>query len=102
MRITRLPQSLIRREHGMVKDHVVLLDEDTGQPFAWRVNATFAGYLAGKMASLVGSPGALERLEARLGEETLLPEASVLLRDMIRTARRKGSLGERSPRAATQ
>jgi hypothetical protein len=89
MRITRLPTSLVRREHGMVKDHVVLLDEDTRRPLAWRVNASFAGYLAGKMARLVDSPTAVGRLEARLDDPKLLPEARVLLRDMARTARRR-------------
>ena len=89
MRITRLPRSLVRREHGMVKDHVVLLDEDTRRPLAWRVNASFAGYLAGMMARLVHSPGAVRRLEARLTDERLLPEARILLRDMARTARRQ-------------
>jgi hypothetical protein len=89
MRITRLPKSLVRREHGIVKDHVVLLDEDTRRPLAWRVNAAFAGYLAGKMATLVDSPEALGRLETRLADERLLPEARVILRDMVRTARRR-------------
>ena len=89
MRITRLPTSLVRREHGMVKDHVVLLDEDTRRPLAWRVNASFAGYLAGKMSCLVDSPDATGRLEAQLDDARLLPEARVLLRDMVRTARRR-------------
>jgi hypothetical protein len=89
MRITRLPTSLVRREHGMVKDHVVLLDEDTRRPLAWRVNASFAGYLAGKMARLVDSPDAVGRLEAYLEDPRLLPEARLLLRDMARTARRR-------------
>ena len=100
MRITRLPRSLVRREHGMVKDHVVLLDEDTRRPLAWRVNASFAGYLAGMMARLVHSPGAVRRLEARLTDERLLPEARTLLRDMARTARRQQAVrtGRRSTR----
>jgi hypothetical protein len=89
MRITRLPQPLVRREHGMVKDHVVLLNEDTRHPLAWRVNGTFAGYLAGKMAALMESPAAVRRLEARLAGERLLPEARLLLDDMVRTARRR-------------
>ncbi|MBI3970982.1 MAG: hypothetical protein HY332_06805 [Chloroflexi bacterium] len=89
MRISRLPHSLVRREHGMVKDHVILLDEDREVPLAWRVNATFAGYLAGKMASLVQSPEAVAALEQRLAAETLTYEAQVLFRDMVRTARRR-------------
>jgi hypothetical protein len=89
MRITRLPKSLVRHEHGIVKDHVVLLDEDTRRPLAWRVNASFAGYLAGKMAALVDSPEALSRLEARLAGGQLQPEARVILHDMARTARQK-------------
>lgn len=89
MRITRLPRSLVRREHGMVKDYVVLLEEDTPQPLAWRVNARFAGYLAGQMAALVGSSTAVRCLESRLADERLLPEARVLLGDMARTARRR-------------
>lgn len=89
MRITRLPSTLIRREHGMVKDHVVLIDEDKTQPLAWRVNATFAGYLAGQMAALVASPEAVGLLEGRLTKEVLTPEAQVLFKDMVRTARRR-------------
>ncbi|HEX2325830.1 MAG TPA: hypothetical protein VHQ00_10575 [Chloroflexota bacterium] len=89
MRITRLPKSLVRREHGIVKDHVVLLDEDTRRPLAWRVNASFAVYLAGKMATLVDSPESLERLESRLAGGRLLPDARVILQDMARTARRQ-------------
>ena len=89
MRITRLPRSLVRREHGMVKDHVVLLNEDSVSPLAWRVNASFAGYLAGKMATLIDSPEAVSDLEARLGDADLMPEARQLFRDMVRTARRR-------------
>ena len=89
MNIARLPKPLVRREHGMLKDHVVLLDEDGPQPLAWRVNGSFAGYLAGKMAALVTSPEAVARLEARLQDESLTPEARVLLHDMVRTARRR-------------
>ena len=89
MRITRLPRSLVRREHGMVKDHVVLLNEDSATPLAWRVNASFAGYLAGKMATLVSDPVALCDLEHRLSGCELMPEARALFRDMVRTARRR-------------
>lgn len=89
MRITRLPKSLVRREHGMVKDHVVLLNEDTANPLAWRINASFAGYLAGKMASLMDDPRAVRELERRLETDTLMPEAQALFRDMIRTAKRR-------------
>lgn len=91
MRITRLPASLVRREHGMVKDHVVLLDEDRAQPLAWRVNAAFAGYLAGQMASLLDEPAAVDLLERRLQSEELMPEARALFADMVRTARRRHS-----------
>ncbi|MGH2352296.1 MAG: hypothetical protein ACRDJN_11870 [Chloroflexota bacterium] len=69
-----------------------MLDEDTGRPLAWRVNASFAGYLAGKMASLVESPEAVRRVEERLAEDTLLSEARTLLGDMVRTARRRQSV----------
>lgn len=89
MRITRLPASLIRREHGMVKDYVVMLDEDKAHPLAWRVNATFAGYLAGQMAALVESPVSVRLLEHRLEHDALTAEARILFRDMVRTARRK-------------
>jgi hypothetical protein len=89
MRISRLPASLIRREHGMVKDFVVMLDEDLVNPLAWRVNATFAGYLAGQMAALVESPVAVSLLEERIKQDALTPEARVLFKDMVRTARRK-------------
>ncbi|HEX2034493.1 MAG TPA: hypothetical protein VHS99_09940 [Chloroflexota bacterium] len=95
MRITRLPKPLVRREHGMVKDHVILLDEDTRHPLAWRVNASFAGYLAGMMANLLESPEAVRRLEQRLADDCLLPEAQALLHDMARTARRRQQ--EQSP-----
>jgi hypothetical protein len=89
MNIVRLPRPLVRREHGMLKDFVVLLDEDGPRPLAWRVNGTFAGYLAGKMAALVNSPEAVTRLEARLRDESLMPETRLLCRDMARTARRR-------------
>jgi hypothetical protein len=89
MHIVRLPKSLVRREHGMVKDHVVLLNEDSPTPLAWRVNGSFAGYLAGKMAALVASPEAVSRLEARMGRGELLPETRILVGDMVRTARRR-------------
>ena len=89
MRITRLPASLVRREHGLLKDHVVLLDEDRPQPLAWRVHATFAGYLAGQMAALVESPDAVSRLERRAQSPALTPEARTLFQDMVRTARRR-------------
>lgn len=89
MRITRLPRSLVRREHGMVKDHVVLLNEDSASLLAWRVNASFAGYLAGKMAALVNSPEAVRDLERRLADSDLMPEARALFGDMVRTARRR-------------
>ena len=89
MQISRLPQPLARREHGMLKDHVVVMYEDGPQPLAWRVNAAFAGYLAGMMAELAGSPQAVEGLERRLQSDTLMPETRVLFQDMVRTARRR-------------
>jgi hypothetical protein len=89
MNIVRLPKSLVRREHGMVKDHVVLLDEDGASPLAWRVSGSFAGYLAGKMAALVESPEAVARLETRIGQGELMPETRILFDDMVRTARRR-------------
>ncbi|HEV2125755.1 MAG TPA: hypothetical protein VGW38_23620 [Chloroflexota bacterium] len=89
MQITRLPISLVRREHGMTKDHVVVLNEDGTQPMAWRVNASFAGYLAGMMAELIGSPEAVAHLERRIEEEVLMPESRILFRDMVRTARQR-------------
>ncbi len=89
MRIARLPNALVRREHGMVKDHVVLIDEDRPRPLAWRVTASFAGYLAGQMAALVESPEAVRLLEARLLSGTLTPEAQALFADMVRTAKRR-------------
>ena len=89
MNIVRLPKSLVRREHGMVKDHVVLLDEEGAAPLAWRVNGSFAGYLAGKMAALVESPEAVARLEARIDQGELMPETRILFGDMVRTARRR-------------
>jgi hypothetical protein len=89
MHIARLPKPLVRREHGMLKDHVVLLDEEGPEPLAWRVSANFAGYLAGMMAALVVSPAAVARLEARLQNEALMPESRALFQDMVRTARRR-------------
>jgi len=73
----------------MVKDHVVLLNEDSATPLAWRVNASFAGYLAGKMATLVSDPEAVHDLERRLDGCDLMQEARALFRDMVRTARRR-------------
>ncbi|HEU5318968.1 MAG TPA: hypothetical protein VFX49_22855 [Chloroflexota bacterium] len=92
MQISRLPQPLVKHEHGMLKDHVVVINEDGVQPLAWRVNASFAGFLAGAMADLVESPAAIELLERRLGADRLMPESQTLFRDMVRTARRKSEL----------
>lgn len=89
MYIKRLPWPLVRREHGLIKDYVVLLEEDAKHPLAWRVNASFAGYLAGQMAALVESPDAVARLERRLAKRALMPEARILISDMVRTARRR-------------
>ena len=89
MHISRLPQPLVRREHGMLKDHVIVIDESGPQPLALRCNASFAGYIAGMMAELVQSPAAVSRLEARLTSEGLMPESRTLFRDMVRTARKR-------------
>ena len=89
MQISRLPAPLVRQEHGMLKDHVVVINEHGVQPLAWRVNAAFAGYLAGAMAELVESPAAVELLERRMHGEALMPETRTLIRDMARTARRR-------------
>lgn len=98
MQITRLPVSLIRREHGMTKDHVVVLNESSLQPLAWRINAAFAGYLAGMMAELVESPEAIAHLERRLADQALMPESRILFRDMILTARRRqGAMMDLAP-----
>ena len=89
MQISRLPQPLVRREHGMLKDHVIVIDEGGPQPLALRCNASFAGYMAGMMAELVQSQAAVSRLEARLSAEGLMPESRTIFRDMVRTARKR-------------
>jgi hypothetical protein len=89
MQISRLPNPLVRRERGMLKDHVVVLDEGVEHPLALRVTASFAGYLAGMMAELVDSPAAVESLERRLDDARLMPESRTIFRDMVRTARRR-------------
>ena len=89
MQISRLPQPLVRREHGMLKDHVIVLNESGPQPLALRCNASFAGYIAGMLAELVQSPAAVSRLEARLSSDGLMPESRTIFRDMVRTARKK-------------
>jgi hypothetical protein len=95
MQISRLPQPLVKHEHGMLKDHVVVINEDGAEPLAWRVNASFAGFLAGAMAELVDSPAAIALLERRLEADRLMPESKTLFRDMVKTARRRlVSLGD--------
>jgi hypothetical protein len=89
MQISRLPAPLVKREHGMLKDHVVVIDEDGVQPLAWRINAAFAGYLAGMMVELIDSPEAVARLEERVTDDSLMPESRTLFQDMVRTARRR-------------
>jgi hypothetical protein len=91
MQIARLPKPLVRRERGMLKDHVVVIDEGVERPLALRVSASFAGYLAGMMAELVESPAAVESLERRLDADGLMPESRTIFRDMVRTARRRQS-----------
>lgn len=89
MQISRLPKPLVRHEHGMLKDHVVVMEDEDARRVAWRINASFAGYLAGKMAELVSCPEAVSRLEDRLAQDGLMPESRTLFRDMVRTARRR-------------
>lgn len=93
MQISRLPQPLVRHEHGMLKDHVIVIDEAGAQPLALRVNAAFAGYLAGMMSELAQSPEAVARLESRLrarsGAEALMPESQTLFNDLVKTVRRR-------------
>lgn len=87
MRITRLPAPLVRTQGGVTKDWVVLLDEGRPVPLAWRVHARFAGYLIGRVATLIHDPQALATLEIRLAGEDFSPEARTLFADVIRTAR---------------
>ena len=89
MQISRLPQALVKAEHGMVKDHVVVLNEEGTQPLALRVSGAFAGYLAGALAELSAVPGAVEILEQKLTKAGLMAETRTLCGDMVRTARRK-------------
>ncbi|MBU6286934.1 MAG: hypothetical protein ACKO2D_03490 [Chloroflexota bacterium] len=87
MRISRLPAPLIRQQGGVTKDWVVLLDEDRPTPLAWRVHARFAGYLVGRIATLIHDAQALATLEIRLAGEEFSPEARTLFADVLRTAR---------------
>jgi hypothetical protein len=89
MQISRLPQALVRAEHGMVKDHVVVVNEEGAQPLALRVSGAFAGYLAGALAELSAVPGAVEILERKLAKAGLMAETRTLCGDMARTVRRK-------------
>jgi hypothetical protein len=89
MQISRLPKPLVRRERGMLKDHVVVIDHGVERPLALRVSASFAGYLAGMMAELVESPAAVDSLERRLSDTRLMPESRTIFRDMVWTARRR-------------
>ena len=89
MQISRLPQALVRAEHGMVKDHVVVVNEEGAQPLALRVSGAFAGYLAGALAELAATPGAVELLERKLANAGLMSETRTLCGDMARTVRRK-------------
>jgi hypothetical protein len=87
MRISRLPAPLVRQHGGVTKDWVVLLDEDRPTPLAWRVHARFAGYLIGRIATLIHDAQALATLEIRLAGEEFSPEARTLFADVLRTAR---------------
>ncbi|HET7770554.1 MAG TPA: hypothetical protein VFN74_17395, partial [Chloroflexota bacterium] len=78
MQISRLPQALVRAEHGMVKDHVVVVNEEGAQPLALRVSGAFAGYLAGALAELSAVPGAIEILERKLANAGLMAETRTL------------------------
>ena len=89
MQISRLPMALVRDEHGMVKDHVVVVNEDGGQPLALRVSGAFAGYLAGALAELSSVPGAAEALERRLQAAGLMNETKTLMKDVVRTVKRR-------------
>jgi len=94
MRISRLPAPLVRQQGGVTKDWVVLLDEDQPRPVAWRVHARFAGYLIGRLATLIDDPSALATLENRLDGEHFTMEARTLFSDIIRTARGHASRQE--------
>lgn len=88
-KISRLPKELVRRENGIVKDHMVIFRSERDDiPITWRVGGTFAGYLAGKMAHLVDNPQAIDDLEARLQDSNLMVESRVLFRAMVDAARR--------------
>lgn len=89
MQISRLPQALVRDEHGMRKDHVVVVNEEGEQPLALRVSGAFAGYLAGALSDLATLPGAAEILERRLTAAGLTDETRMLVRDVARTVKRK-------------
>ena len=89
MQISRLPQALVRDEHGMVKDHVVVVNEEGAQPLALRVSGAFAGYLAGALAELSAVPGAAEALERRLTAAGLMDETRTMVQDVARTVKRK-------------
>lgn len=89
MQISRLPQALVRDEHGMRKDHVVVVNEEGERPLALRVNGAFAGYLAGALSDLATMPGAAELLERRLAQAGLMDETKTVVRDVMRTVRRK-------------
>ena len=89
MQISRLPLALVRDEHGMVKDHVVVVDEQGTQPLALRVSGAFAGDLAGALAELSSVPGAVEILERKLARAGLMAETRTLCGDIARTVRRR-------------
>lgn len=97
MRISRLPAPLVRQQGGVTKDWVVLLDEDQPRPVAWRVHARFAGYLIGRLATLIDDPSALATLENRLDGEHFTMEARTLFSDIIRTARARVPSGGHTP-----
>ncbi|MGI8422796.1 MAG: hypothetical protein ACR2NO_01540 [Chloroflexota bacterium] len=89
MQISRLPQALVRQENGMVKDHVVVVNEEGAQPLALRISGAFAGYLAGALAELSASPEAVGVLEKRLEREGLMTETRTLFSDMVKTVRKR-------------
>jgi hypothetical protein len=82
-----LPAPLIRHQRGVTKDWIILIDEDRPTPLAWRVHARFAGYLIGRIATLIHDAQALATLEIRLASEEFSPEARTLFADVLRTAR---------------
>jgi hypothetical protein len=96
MTIRRLPPNLIRVEGVHIKDHVVVIDNDTAHPLALRVNGRFAVYLTNQIAELSASPSEVYMLERRLERPGLTPESRRIFENLIRTARRLQEQTQRS------